>query len=148
MTERLHTLVFAVQLLVMSDSAIPWIAACQASLSFTLSQFAQIHVYWVNEAIILCCPLLLSSVFPSIRVFSNSQLFAYSGTDQIHIYEIMEVRSLPLRKGSYKYEKGKTRMNPMVVGLQQRWQLKFMDFNVYIVKIPYLRLLRLRAETF
>ena len=48
----------------------------------------------------------------------------------------MEVRSLTLREGSHKYGKGKTRMNPMVVGLQQRLQLKLMDFNVYIVKIP------------
>ena len=29
----------------------PWTAACQASLSFTISEFAQIHVHWVNDAI-------------------------------------------------------------------------------------------------
>ena len=38
-------------------------------------EFAQIHVHWVGDAIqplILCCPLLLLlSIFPSIRVFSN-----------------------------------------------------------------------------
>ena len=37
--------------------------------------FAQIHVHWIDDAIshlILCCPLLLLSlIFPSIRVFSN-----------------------------------------------------------------------------
>ena len=48
-----------------------WTAACQDSLSFTLSwEFAQTHVYWVDDAInhlILCCPrLLLPSIFPSI----------------------------------------------------------------------------------
>ena len=39
-----------------------------------LQEFALIHVHWVGDAIylILCCPLLLlPSIFPSIRVFSN-----------------------------------------------------------------------------
>ena len=40
-----------------------------------LPEFAQIHVHWVSDAInhlIVCCPLLLlPSIFPSIRVFSN-----------------------------------------------------------------------------
>ena len=38
-----------------------------------LLKFAQTHVHWVGDAIhlILCRPLLLPSIFPSIRVFSN-----------------------------------------------------------------------------
>ena len=40
-----------------------------------LQEFPQIHIHWVSDAIlplILCCPLLLLlSIFPSIRVFSN-----------------------------------------------------------------------------
>ena len=40
-----------------------------------LPEFTQTHVHWVSDAIqplILCCPLLLlPSIFPSIRVFSN-----------------------------------------------------------------------------
>ena len=39
-----------------------------------LLEFAQIHVHWVSEAfcLILCLPLLLlPSIFPSIKVFSN-----------------------------------------------------------------------------
>ena len=40
-----------------------------------LPEFTQTHVHWVSDAsnrLILCCPLLLlSSIFPSIRVFSN-----------------------------------------------------------------------------
>ena len=40
-----------------------------------LPEFAQTHVHWVSDAIqplILCCPLLLlPSIFPNIRVFSN-----------------------------------------------------------------------------
>ena len=37
-----------------------------------LLEFAQVHVYFISDAIlILWCPLLLPSVFPSIRDFSN-----------------------------------------------------------------------------
>ena len=35
--------------------------------------FAQVHVLWISDAIhhlILCCPLLLPSILPSIRVFN------------------------------------------------------------------------------
>ena len=60
----------------LSDSAIPWIAACQASLFFTvsrsLSKFMSIESVMPSNLLILCCPLLfLTSIFPSIRVFSN-----------------------------------------------------------------------------
>jgi len=56
--------------------AIPWIAACQASLSLTNSwSFTQAHVHWVGDAIQPshpCLPLLLlPPIPPSIRVFSN-----------------------------------------------------------------------------
>ena len=51
----------------------PWPVAHQTFPSFTISEFAQTLVHWVSDAIhlILCRPLLLSSIFPSIRVFSN-----------------------------------------------------------------------------
>ena len=54
----------------------PWTAACQASLSITNSQnllkFMSIKSVMPSNHLILCCPLtLLSSVFPSIKVFSN-----------------------------------------------------------------------------
>ena len=43
-----------------------------------LLEFAQIHVHWVGDLsihLILCCPLLfLTSVFPSIRVFSSESV--------------------------------------------------------------------------
>ena len=43
-----------------------------------LPEFAQTHVHWVGDAIQpshSCCPLLLlPSVFPSIRVFSNESV--------------------------------------------------------------------------
>ena len=44
------------------------------SVLHRLLEFAQTHVHCVDDAIhhlVLCCPLLLPSVFPSIRVFSN-----------------------------------------------------------------------------
>ena len=44
-----------------------------------LLEFTQTHVHWSRDAIqpsILCCPLLLlPSIFPSIRVFSNELVF-------------------------------------------------------------------------
>ena len=53
----------------------PWTAAHQASLSFTISQsllrLMSIELVMLSNYLILCCPLLLPSVFPSIRVFSN-----------------------------------------------------------------------------
>ena len=61
---------------VVSDSATPWTAACQAPLSSTISQsllkFISIESVILSNHLILCHPLLLlPSVFPSIRVFSN-----------------------------------------------------------------------------
>ena len=54
----------------------PWTAACQASLSLTNSQsllkLVSIELMMPTKHVILCRPLfLLSSVFPSIRVFSS-----------------------------------------------------------------------------
>ena len=54
----------------------PWTAACQASLSFSISQgllkFMSIASVMPSNHLILCCPLLLlPSIFPNIRVFSN-----------------------------------------------------------------------------
>ena len=64
---------------VVSDSAAPWIAACQASLSFTISQtllkLMSIEVGMPSNHLILCRPVLLLSVFPSMRVFSNELAF-------------------------------------------------------------------------
>ena len=53
----------------------PCTAGCQASLSFTISQsllkFMSIESVMPSNKLTLYHPLLLSSVFPSIRVFSN-----------------------------------------------------------------------------
>ena len=57
-------------------SATPWTAARQASLFFTISpsllRFTTTESVILSNHLILCCPLLLlPSVFPSLRVFSN-----------------------------------------------------------------------------
>ena len=61
---------------VVSDSATPWIAACQASLSITNSRSSprlmSIESVMPSIYLILCRPLLLlPPIPPSIRVFSN-----------------------------------------------------------------------------
>ena len=57
----------------------PWTAACQASLSITnsrsLLKLIFIESVMPSNHLILCCPLLLlPSIFPSIRVFSNESV--------------------------------------------------------------------------
>ena len=56
--------------------ATPRIAACQASLSITNSQsLLKLMSIKSSNYVILCCPLLLlPSVFPSIRVFSDQSV--------------------------------------------------------------------------
>ena len=56
--------------------ATPWTAACQASLSITNSQsllkLMSVESMMPSNHLMLCFPLLLlPSIFPSIRVFSN-----------------------------------------------------------------------------
>ena len=60
----------------MSDCVTPWTAARQASLSFTISwsliKLMSVESVMLSNHLVLCHPLLLlPSVFPSIRVFSN-----------------------------------------------------------------------------
>ena len=58
--------------------ATPWTAAWQASLSFTVSlsllTLMSIESVMPSNHLILCHPLLLPSIFPSIRVFSNESV--------------------------------------------------------------------------
>ena len=60
----------------MSDSTVPWTAAGQAFLSFTIAQSLLKHMSIESvmscNHLILCNPLLfLPSIFSSIRIFSN-----------------------------------------------------------------------------
>jgi len=58
--------------------ATPWTAACQDSLSISNSQsllkLMSIELVMSSNHLILYCPLLLPSIFPSIRVFSNESV--------------------------------------------------------------------------
>ena len=65
----------------------PWTAACQASLSFTVSQsllkLMSTELVMPSNRVILCRPLLLlPSIFPSIREFFPS---IFSGDSTVHI---------------------------------------------------------------
>ena len=55
--------------------ATPQTSACQAPLTSTISysllKFMSIELVMPSNHLILCHPLLLPSIFPSIRVFSN-----------------------------------------------------------------------------
>ena len=60
-------------------SATPWTAACQSSLSisnsWSLLKLKSIELAMPSNPLILCHPLLiLPSIFPSIRVFSNESV--------------------------------------------------------------------------
>ena len=87
---RLHSLyphiIFVVLVHLLSHVqlfATPWTAARQACLSFTLTQsllkLMSIESVMPSNHLILCLPLLLlPSIFPSIRVFSNELAFCIS----------------------------------------------------------------------
>ena len=63
--------------------ATPWTVACQASLyitnSWSLLRLMSIQLVMPSNHLVLCCPLLLlPSIFPSIRVFSNESVLHIS----------------------------------------------------------------------
>ena len=64
--------------------ATPWTAACQASLSFTISwslfKLMSIESVMSSNHLILCCPLpLLHSIFPFSGSFPASRFFVSGG---------------------------------------------------------------------
>ena len=82
---RPNFLIVAVQLLSHVQLFVtPWTAACQASLSFTISwsllKLMSIESVMPSNHLTFCCPLLLlPSVFPSIRVFFNESALLSGG---------------------------------------------------------------------
>ena len=90
-TSELHTLYTVVQSLGhVRLFATPWPASCQASLSFTISQrllkLLSIKLVMPSNHLILCHPLLLlTSLFPSIRVFSNESALCIRWPNSMHI---------------------------------------------------------------
>ena len=75
-----HTPISLVQVScsVMSNSVTPWTVARQASLSITnswsLLKLMSVELVMPSNHLILCHPLLLPSVSPSIRVFSSESV--------------------------------------------------------------------------
>ena len=68
----------------MSNSATPWTAACQASLSFTvvltLLKLTSIESVMLSNHLILCHPFSsCPESFPASRSFPKSRLFASGG---------------------------------------------------------------------
>ena len=65
-------------LVILSDSETPWTAAHQASLSITNSRslfiLMSVESMMPSNHHILCYSLLLPSIFPSIRIFSNESV--------------------------------------------------------------------------
>ena len=62
--------------------AAPWAVACQASLSFAIS-LSLLNLMFVesmmpSNRLILCHPLLLPSILPNVRVFSNESTLQIS----------------------------------------------------------------------
>ena len=104
--------------------ATPWTTACQASLSFTLSQsllkLMSIELMMPSNHLILCCPLLLPSIFPSIRIFSNKPAlciwwpkywsFSFSPSDKysglvsfrIDLFDLLAVHGTLISTQSYR----------------------------------------------
>ena len=61
----------------------PWTAACQTSLSFTISwsllKLMSIESLMPSNHLSLCHPLLLPSIFPGIKVYSNEAVLCIGG---------------------------------------------------------------------
>ena len=78
----LHFFCYVVAVVVQSLSHVqlfvtPWSVAHQASLSFTISRLLKlmsIESLMPSNHLILCRPLLLPSIFQSIRIFSNESV--------------------------------------------------------------------------
>ena len=60
-----------------------WTAACQPSLFFTISlifpKLMSIELVMPSNYLFLCHPILLLSILPSIRIFSNKMVFPSGG---------------------------------------------------------------------
>ena len=77
--------------------ATPWTAARQSSLALTNSQsllkLMSIESVMPSNHLILCCPLLLlPSIFPSVRVFSNESA----------LHQVAKVLEFQLRHQSFQ----------------------------------------------
>ena len=79
----------------------PWAAACQASLSITNSQSSlrlmSIELVMPSNHLILCHPLLLlPSIFPSIRDFSNESAVPISSVQFSSVAQLCPILCDPM----------------------------------------------------
>ena len=79
----------------------PWAATCQASLSFinswSLLKFMSIESVMTFNHLVLCHPLLLPSIFPILRVFSNELALCIpcSLADKKSAFNVEDLSSIP-----------------------------------------------------
>ena len=78
--------------------ATPWTAVCQASLSFTILEFAQTHVCWVGDAIQPSHPMLPSSS-PALNFSQHKGLFQWVGS----LHQVVKVPELQLQHQSFQW---------------------------------------------
>ena len=81
---------------VTSDSVTAWTTACQASLSLTISKFAQIHVHWVGDAIQPSHLLLPTS--PVFNLSQHQGFFHWVGS----LHQVAKVVELQLQRQSFQ----------------------------------------------
>ena len=110
--------------------ATPWTAACQASLLLTISwslpRFMSIASVMPSNHLILCCPLLLlPSIFPIIRLFSNESALRIRWPKYWHF-------SVSISPSNASHN---TRFNPWVSKVL--WKRKWQPTTILAWKIPW-----------
>ena len=121
---------------VTSDSATPWTAALQASLSITNSQsllkLMFITLVMPFNHLILSCPLLLlPSVFPNIRVFSSESTILIKWPK----YWSVSLSISPSNEYSNAYHSENNAVLMLgVMGVSSRsWRVLLFPFYVYVM---------------
>ena len=97
---RLHGgLLLLLSRLVVSDSATPWTAARQASLSFTISwSLLKLNVHWVGDTIQPSLPLSSPSL-PAFDLSQHQGLFQWVG----YSHQVAQVLELQLQHQSFHW---------------------------------------------
>ena len=109
--------------------ATPWITARQASLSITNSRsslrLTSIESVIPSSHLILCCPLLLlPSIPPSIRVFSNESA----------------LRMKWPKYWSFSFSISPSQEIPELISFSQYYPINFV-FSMYVLKTCYLQII-------
>ena len=92
--------------------ATPWTAAHQAPLSFYLSEFVQVHIHWVGDAIQPFHPLLPSSP-PAFNLSQHQGLFQWVGS----LHQAAKGLELQLQHQSFQWIFGLDALNQFLTVL-------------------------------